>query len=192
MAKATQPELVAEGIVEAVEEHLEDVHEEAAVEAPRAEITHVERDEAGNAVSVQALAPTRGRGRGKSLTTDEKAAMVKRVQDRVTLTGEAVTVACKALGVVYATYLKACEALGLDTMVQPRGQTRSKSPGKASRQSSPGTSSQRVPMSPLKSTYTVEFDARDLVAANRQAFIEALLEGKSADIKRTVIFLLGS
>ena len=188
----------AEEIVEAVEEHLEEVDEEPKADASDVTITDVTRNEKGEATEIRGEAPVRKRGRGKSLSEGEKRAMVKRVQDRVQLHHESVSKACKALGETYATYLNACKALGIDSMVAPRAPKKpaeGKKP-RATRGSAKGSTASAAsddkPASSSKSPYTLAIDARVLVAANRQAFIEALLEGKSDEAKRVILLLLES
>ena len=188
----------ADEIVGAVQEHLGEASEEPKADASDVTITDVQKDAQGTVVGVAALIPVPKRGRGKSLSEGEKRAMIKRVQNRVQLHRESVSKACKALGEGYQTYLNACKALGIDSMVAPRA-SRKPAEGKkprATRGSAKGSTASAAsddkPVSSSKSPYTLAIDARVLVAANRQPFVEALLEGKSEEAKRVILLLLES
>lgn len=147
--------------------------ETSPVEEPAAE-------EGSEVKSITAEVELGGKPRGYRYAPDEKAAILRRVQDMQAL-GQPLNKALAAVGVTYATFNRWLE----DPDLRPP-QSRPNPPRE------PVVT--RVPLSSgvELGPYALVLDARDLVAANRSAIVAALTIGKHESVKAAILALLES
>ena len=118
--------------------------------------------------------------RGYRYAPDEKAVILKKVQDLQAL-GEPLVKALAMAGITYATYNRWLE----DPSLRPP-QSKPNPPRE------PVVSRVPLPSGVEPSPYALTLDARDLVAANRAAIVAALTIGKHESVKAAITALLES